>query len=61
MNFKDFYTNISDAEKLRYLEKLLEKNSDLQKEFKDCVSIKPVEPAAEVQDAKLAFADIVSN
>ncbi|MDD3687278.1 MAG: hypothetical protein PHE56_10985 [Bacteroidales bacterium] len=61
MNFNEFYSNISDAEKLRFLEKMLEKNSDLQKEFKDCVSIKPVEPVAEVQDAKLAFADIVAN
>lgn len=61
MDFKDFYNNISDAEKLRYLEKLLESNSDLQKEFKDSVSIKPVELVADEPTTNIAFAEIVAN
>jgi hypothetical protein len=61
MDFKDFYTNISDTEKLRYLEKLLEKNSDLQKDFKNKVTIKPVEAMAVKPDENASFAEIVAN
>ena len=61
MDFKEFYTNISETEKLRYLKKLLASDLDLQKDFKNKVTISPLEDAVSKPEKDVSFADMVVN
>ncbi len=60
MNFTNFYKSISDNEKLKYLETLLESNVKLQQDFKSKVAIVPNPQTAEINNNQ-TFAELVDG